>query len=77
MSLEEKHKGREQTFKLRSLSASPIPIGYTPGIYRKEPEANVGRVCRVKLKSPGLRCRIIGWTDVEFISDIIITCMRA
>jgi hypothetical protein len=51
-------------------TASHLPPGVTDvvWIYRKEPVAAIGRVCQVRLKSPGLRGMIIGWTDGVFES---------
>lgn len=50
--------------------SSRLPPGVTDvvWVYRKEPGADVGRVCQVNLKSPGLRGMIIGWTDGVFAS---------
>ncbi|KAF2675875.1 hypothetical protein K458DRAFT_482123 [Lentithecium fluviatile CBS 122367] len=51
-------------------TANHLPPGVTDvvWIYRKEPKADIGRVCNVYLKSPGLRGMIIGWTDGLFDS---------
>ena len=53
-----------------TTSANQLPKGVTDvvWIYRKEPMADLGRVCRGSLKSPGLRGMIIGWTDGLFDS---------
>ncbi|KAL4723509.1 hypothetical protein ACLX1H_009144 [Fusarium chlamydosporum] len=50
------------------FNAARLPAGVTDivWIYHKEPRATVGRVCQVKLKAPGLRGMIIGWTDAVF-----------
>jgi hypothetical protein len=52
------------------VTAGSLPPGVTDvvWIYRKEPMAEIGRVCRGTLKSPGLRGMIIGWTDGLFDS---------
>ena len=49
-------------------AANHLPPGVTDvvWIYRKEPMADIGRVCQARLKSPGLRGMIIGWTDGVF-----------
>ena len=51
-------------------TASNLPPGVTDlvWIYRKEPTADIGRVCQAHLRSPGLRGMIIGWTDGLFDS---------
>ena len=48
--------------------ANDLPPGITDvvWIYRKEPMADIGRVCQGRLKSSGLRGMIIGWTDGLF-----------
>ncbi|KAH7114628.1 hypothetical protein EDB81DRAFT_920561 [Dactylonectria macrodidyma] len=50
------------------FNAARLPVGVTDvvWIYRKEPMATLGRVCQGKLKAPGLRGMIIGWTDGLF-----------
>lgn len=50
--------------------SNQLPPGVTDVVcvYRKEPGADVGRVCQVNLKSPGLRGMIIGWSDGVFAS---------
>jgi len=50
------------------ITANQLPKGVTDviWIYRKDSTADIGRVCRGSLKSPGLRGMIIGWTDGLF-----------
>ncbi|KAH7013973.1 hypothetical protein EDB80DRAFT_569285 [Ilyonectria destructans] len=50
------------------FNAARLPVGVTDvvWIYRKEPMTTLGRVCQGKLKAPGLRGMIIGWTDGLF-----------
>ncbi|KAF2478381.1 uncharacterized protein BDR25DRAFT_365611 [Lindgomyces ingoldianus] len=52
------------------FNANRLPEGVTSlvWVYRKEPMAVVGSVCQTRLKSPGLRGMIIGWTDGLFES---------